>query len=421
MTGPTRIAQVITRFIAGAGGITLRGALGLDRDRYSVTVLGADGGPLFAEAERAGFETVRLHHMCPEPNAREDVRGLLELTEHIRAGGFDLVHTHSAKAGALGRMAARRAGVPAIVHSFHGFPFHDFQSPARRAMLITMERRLGRITDQFLTDGGAIAAEAVRLRIAPPERIYAIDSPVDTDIPALSAATRARARRLLGIPSDLRVVGSVGRLDEQKAPEDMVAAMARLDRADVRLVWLGDGRLRTHVERLIASKGLSDRCLLLGDRRDVATLLPAFDVFAMSSLYEGLPCAVIEAMTCGVPVVATAVNSVPEVVVPGRTGLLVPPRDPARLARAITYLLGHPDQAARMAAEARDRLGGRFRAEALGRTLGEVYDLALGQSPSPGATSPSTMMPAGRSRPQQANHPSLRSVRFRLTKVSNCS
>jgi glycosyltransferase involved in cell wall biosynthesis len=216
-------------------------------------------------------------------------------------------------------------------------------------------------------------------------------------------------------------VGSVGRLDEQKAPEDMVAAMARLDRADVRLVWLGDGRLRTHVERLIASKGLSDRCLLLGDRRDVATLLPAFDVFAMSSLYEGLPCAVIEAMTCGVPVVATAVNSVPEVVVPGRTGLLVPPRDPARLARAITYLLGHPDQAARMAAEARDRLGGRFRAEALGRTLGEVYDLALGQSPSPGATSPSTMMPAGRSRPQQANHPSLRSVRFRLTKVSNCS
>jgi glycosyltransferase involved in cell wall biosynthesis len=362
----------------------------LDRDRYSVTVLGADGGSLFAEAERAGFETVRLHHMCPELNAREDVRGLRELTEHLRAGGFDLVHTHSAKAGALGRVAARRVGVPGIVHSFHGFPFHDFQSPARRAMFIAVERRLGRITDQFLTDGGAIAAEAVRLRIAAPERIHAIDSPVDAGIPALSAVTRARARRLLGIPPDLRIVGSVGRLDEQKAPEDMVAAMAKLDRADVRLVWLGDGRLRTHVERLIARKGLSDRFLLLGDRRDVATLLPGFDVFAMSSLYEGLPCAVIEAMTCGVPVVATAVNAVPEVVIPGRTGLLVPPRDPARLARALAHLLDHPDQAARMAAEARDRLGRRFRAEALGRTLGEVYDLALARPPSRTATPSST-------------------------------
>jgi glycosyltransferase involved in cell wall biosynthesis len=122
---------------------------------------------------------------------------------------------------------------------------------------------------------------------------------------------------------------------------------------------------------------LAGRFVLLGERQDVPALLPGFDVFAMSSLYEGLPCAVVEAMTCGVPVVATAVNSVPEVVVAGKTGLLVPTRDPASLARAMAYLLDHPDEAGQMAHEARLRLGNRFCAETLGRDLAAVYDLAL--------------------------------------------
>ena len=377
MTARVRVAQVVTKFVAGAGGITLRGALGLDPDRYAVTILAAEGGPLFVQAELAGIETIRLRHMSPTINPGEDFRGVRELVGHLGPGRFDLVHTHSAKAGATGRIAARRVGVPAIVHSFHGFPFHDFQSPARRAAYIAIERRLARFTDQFVTDGGAIAAEAVRLGIAPAERIRAIDSPVETTVPTVSTETRAQARRLLGIPPDVPVIGSVGRLDCQKAPEDMVAAIAALGRPDVRMVWVGDGDLRARVERRIARAGLTDRFLLLGERQDVPALLPGFDVFAMSSLYEGLPCAVVEAMTCGVPVVATAVNSVPEVVVPGKTGLLVPTKNPAALARALGYLLDHTDEAAAMASEARLRLGDRFRAESIGRDLTAVYELAL--------------------------------------------
>jgi glycosyltransferase involved in cell wall biosynthesis len=377
MTARLRVAQVVTKFVAGAGGITLRGALALDPDRYAVTILAADGGPLFAQAEQAGIDTIRLRHMSPTISPAEDVRGVRELVGHLGAGKFDLIHTHSAKAGAIGRIAARRVGTPAIVHSFHGFPFHDFQSPGRRAAYIAVERRLGRFTDQFVTDGGAVAAEAVRLRIAPSERIRAIDSPVETNVPTVSPATRAHARRLLGIAPDVPVIGSVGRLDEQKAPEDMVAAIAALGRPDVKVVWVGDGQLRARVERRITRHGLAARFVLLGERQDVPALLPGFDVFAMSSLYEGLPCAVVEAMTCGVPVVATAVNSVPEVVVAGKTGLLVPTRDPASLARALAYLLDHHEEAAQMAAEARRRLGDRFHAETLGRDLTAVYELAL--------------------------------------------
>jgi glycosyltransferase involved in cell wall biosynthesis len=391
MSARVRVAQVVTKFVAGAGGITLRGALALDPDRYAVTIFAADGGPLFAQAELAGIDIIRLRHMSPTINPGEDVRGVRELVGHLGADRFDLVHSHSAKAGAIGRIAARRVGTPAIVHSFHGFPFHDFQSPARRAAYIAIERWLGRFTDQFLTDGGAVAAEAVRLHIAPSERIRAIDSPVETNVPTVSPATREHARRLLGIAPHVPVIGSVGRLDHQKAPEDMVMAIAALGRPDVTVVWVGDGHLRTRVERRIAREGLAGRFVLLGERQDVPALLPGFDVFAMSSLYEGLPCAVVEAMTCGVPVVATAVNSVPEVVVAGKTGLLVPTRDPASLARALAYLLDHTEEAAQMAAEARLRLGGRFRAETLGRDLTAVYELALRR---PAAMSPASLASA---------------------------
>lgn len=371
---------MITRFIAGAGGVALRGALALDPTKYSVTIMSAPGGPLLAEAEKAGFDVVRLEHMVPVLSPRTDPRALQELTRELRNGRFDIVHTHSAKAGALGRIAAHRVGVPAIVHTFHGFPFHDFQLWPLRAGYIQIEKALGRITDQFLAVGGAVAAQAISLRIAPAERIRTIASAIDLNIPTASATTRAAARRLMDLPDDALVVGTVGRLAPQKAPQDMVAAIASMDRSDVFCVWVGDGPMRQEVARLVDRRKLADRFVLLGERRDVAALLPGFDVFALSSLYEGLPCSLVEAMTCGIPVVATAVNAVPEVVVPGRTGLLVPAAAPDLLGRAVAYLLDHPAEGSRMAAAARVQLGDRFDPEVLGRHLAETYEIALTSS-----------------------------------------
>jgi glycosyltransferase involved in cell wall biosynthesis len=374
---PLRLAQVITKFTAGAGGITLRGALELDPQRYAVTVLAAAGGSFGPRAVAAGMELVELNHMSAELSPRSDARGLAELTSHLASGSFDLVHTHSAKAGALGRVAARRAGVPAVVHSIHGFPFHEFQSPVRRRSYLTIERMLARITDYFLTDGTFVAAEAVRLGIARPDRIRAIASPVDDDIPVASQANRRHARHELGIAPGVKVIGTAARLDPQKAPLDLVRAVACLRRTDVQLVWIGDGELRSQTERLISRLGIHDRCMLVGERVDATSLLPAFDVFALSSLYEGLPCAAVEAMRCGVPVVATAVNSVPEIVVPGKTGLLARPGDPDSLGRALSYVLDHPAAGARMARAARVHIGARFSPAALGQDLNQAYETAL--------------------------------------------
>jgi glycosyltransferase involved in cell wall biosynthesis len=309
-----------------------------------------------------------------------DLEAIRELERHLRAGRFDLVHTHAGRAGAIGRIAARRAGVRAVVHTLHGFPFNAFQPAPTRRALLEVERRLGRLTDWFLTDGTFVAAEAVRLRIAPPDRIRALISPIDPVEPVTPRSRRA-ARALLGIPDGVKAIGTTARLAVQKAPLDMVRAVAALRRDDVRMIWVGDGELRGETERLIAREGLQDRFILLGDRDDVPRLLPAFDVFAMSSLWEGLPCSVVEAMTCGIPVVATAVNSVPEIVIPGRTGLVARPADPASLSRALAYMLDHPDAARRMARVARAHVGEQFRAEALGAELMDVYDRALGRAP----------------------------------------
>jgi glycosyltransferase involved in cell wall biosynthesis len=373
-----RVAHIVTKLAAGAGGITLRGAMAADPARYASTILAAEGGSLVQRAKDAGIEVVELRHMPITRGVypRSDYVGFRELAAHLARHEYDLVHTHSAKAGGIGRLAARRAGVPVVVHSFHGFPFHEFQSPAARHALISIERRLARMTDYFLTDGTAVAAEAIRLKIAPPDRIRAISSPIDA-VARVSPARRADARRRLGLSAESKVVGTAARLDGQKSPLDMVKAIAALGRDDVVMVWIGDGHLRAETEKLIHRLGIEHRFRLAGERSDVPTLLPAFDVFAMSSLYEGLPCAVVEAMSCGVPVVATAVNSVHEIVISGRTGLLARPGDPASLSRALGSMLDHPAEAARMANAARAHIGDRFTPAVLARDMAEAYEVAL--------------------------------------------
>ena len=374
-----RVAQIVTKFSAGAGGVTLFGALALDPDRYSTTVFTADGGSCLDRAQAAELPVVVIPHLAGGRGIYPsvDVQAFRELRAELARGRFDLVHTNSAKAGAIGRLAARSLGVQAVVHTFHGFPFHAFQSRPVRLGLEAIERRLARITDYFLAAGTVTAADAIRLDIAPPERIRPIAPPIDVAVPPASAAARRDARRSLGIPADAQVIGTTARLDGQKAPLDMVTAFAALGRRDVHMLWIGDGNLRRKTERLIQRKGIGDRFHLLGNRADVSILLPALDVFALSSLYEGLPCALAEAMCFGIPVVATAVNSVPEIVMAGTTGLLARPGDPASLTRALAYMLDHPTEAARMATAARAHIGDRFRPDVYGRALTDAYELAL--------------------------------------------
>ncbi len=381
MTGLS-VATVITRLEGGAGALALRGILGLDRSVIRPLIItGSAAGRLHAEAAESGIEIIVAPDLKPVLTPRSDVQAVRWLRGLLAARRPDVVHTHCAKGGAIGRIAARQAGIARIVHTYHGFPFHEFQSPLRRRAYVAAERRLGRLTDVGLCTGTGVAVEAVRRGLMPAERVRTIGVTVD-QAPARRGragdyAARARARAALGIHASARVVGAVGRLTYQKAPEEFVAAIGALP-PGVTGVWVGGGELANSVARQAAASG--HRVVLTGDRADATDLVPAFDVFALPSRYEGLPTAVAEAMVCGVPVVATAVNAVSDLVEPGVTGLLVPPGQPAAMASAIRYLLREPAEAARMAAAARDRVGARYSQEALAEVLEAAYQHSPGIS-----------------------------------------
>jgi glycosyltransferase involved in cell wall biosynthesis len=379
MSPRIEVANVVTRMIAGAGGVALRGARALDPMRYHVTFITGEGGPLAEEARDAGMDLLIVPSLVAPISPHDDLVALARLTELFRARRFDVVHTHSAKAGAIGRIAAHRCRVPVIAHSYHGFPFHEFQSHARRTAYVAIERRLAGMTDVVMCVGAGVATEALRRGLADGATLRTITPVVGSRVVPATPASRQAARHTLGLSADAVVVGTVGRLDYQKAPEHFVAAIAalRARQPNVRGVWIGSGPLLDEVRGQVRGLGLEDHIVLAGERRDVADLLPAFDVFAMSSRYEGLPCAVVEAMRCGVPVVVTAVNSVPDLVVPGETGVLVPPGRPLDLAAALAGVLDEPERAAAMVARGRERAADAFDEERLGQALDEEYTRAL--------------------------------------------
>jgi len=377
---PLRIATVITRLEGGSAVLALRGARAMDGGAFvSTIVTGSRDGLLDAEA--AGLEVI------VDPVLREriapvsDLLAVRRLEMMFRERNFEVVHTHCAKAGAVGRLAARRAGTPRIVHTFHGFPFHEFQSAARRQAYVSIERRLGRITDVALCVGAGVAAEAIRRELIAPQRVrtigVAVDGPgrIRASMSAGTPEARLRARVALGLPAGATVVGVVGRLTYQKAPEDFLTAMRALGRPGVIGVWVGGGELAERVGRRVRELGV--RVVLAGQRSDVLDVLPAFDIFVMPSRYEGLPTAIVEAMICGIPVVATAVNAVSDIVIPGETGLLVPPHRPELLAAAVRYLLDSPAVAARLAAAASARVDHRYGALELRTALAAAYSPAI--------------------------------------------
>ncbi len=376
-----RVATVITRLEGGAGQHALRGALIMDPAACQMTIITGSGDPLLLERAAAGGLEVLIEPALRAPIAPgSDLLALVRLRNLFGRRSFDVVHTHTAKAGVAGRLAAHRACVPRLVHTYHGFPFHEFQTVFRRRAYVQIERWLGQITDLALCVGTGVAVEAVRRQLIPPERIRTIgvvadgpvaEGPVAED-PAPSREARRRARAALGLPDDATVVGTVGRLTYQKAPEHFLATLQALDRPGVTGVWVGDGELAGQIAAR-ARDIPSIRILLTGQRANIPELLPAFDIFLLPSRYEGLPTVIVEAMLCGIPVVATAVNSVGDVVVPGETGLLVPPGHPALMADAVGFLLDSPAAASRMAVTARVRLGQRFGEPALRQALTTAY------------------------------------------------
>ena len=372
-----KVLHVITRFWAGAGGNTLLSAVGMDQDRYETWIAGCPGGPLWERAGRAGVATVQLRRFREVLSPVDDIFVLVQLIRLIRRERFAIVHTHSAKGGFLGRLAAWLCRTPVVVHTFHGFSVHDFMSRRKRRGFLLLERAVRRPTHAFFAVSPRVAREAVELRLAPPGTVSVVPSAVELDDSPLQGPGGG-LRELLGAPQGVPLVGTVGRIDQQKAPLDFVrmAALVARTHPAARFVMVGEGPLEEQVRREADRLGVAVQ--LTGFRGDAPRLAADLDVFVISSLYEGLGRALTEALGTGRPVVATAVNGVPDLVTPGATGLLAPPAAPEALAECVRWMLDHPAEARRMGEQGRARVLATFEPAVMCRLLDRGYARLLG-------------------------------------------
>jgi glycosyltransferase involved in cell wall biosynthesis len=309
-----------------------------------------------------------------------DAAALAQIAAIARRFRPDLIHTHTAKAGFIGRLAALGAlrPRPVLVHTFHGHVLEGYFGPLRNRLYRSLEAGLARRTDRLVGVSEATADDLVRLGIAPRDRFRVIPLGLDLEPFAnADAAAGSRLRREVGIGEEELVLTFVGRLVAIKQVDLLLRAFAHVG-AEVqpRLLVVGDGELRARHEALARDLGIADRVSFLGYRRDLPALAAATDLAVLASANEGTPVSLIEAAAAGVPAVATRVGGVPEVVTP-EAGMLVPPGDPEALAGAISRLGGDPEQRTRLGAGAREHVLSRFAVERLIADVESLYEELL--------------------------------------------
>ncbi len=363
MNEPIPVCHVITQLeLGGAQENTLYTVTHL-RPPFRAHLVCGPGGLLDREARDESRVPITFVPALVRPiSPGRDVTALVQLTRLLRRLRPVIVHTHSSKAGILGRLAARLAGVPIVVHTIHGFGFNDRQAMLLRASFLGLEKLAARLTTHSVAVSRADLERGVRLGVVPRQRVSVIRSgfPVARFEAAGhdAAAARARLRRDIGAPQEAPVIGMVACLKPQKSPQTFVDVAARVAATipAARFVLVGDGDLRGAVEARAGELGLRERFHFLGWRRDVPQIMAGLDVFLLTSLWEGLPKVIPQAIAVGVPVVATAVDGTRDILEEGVNGLICSAGDVAGLAERTLRLLRDPELGARLAMRARSIL-----------------------------------------------------------------
>jgi glycosyltransferase involved in cell wall biosynthesis len=386
--GRITVLRVIDRLNVGGPAIhAVLATKGLDPTRFrTVLIVGSiepgEGDMGYLLDQYGVDDVVSIPELGRELRPIRDLWTTWQLLRVMRRERPDIVHTHKAKAGALGRLAALVYGAPVLIHTFHGHVLKSYFGPVKSAMFAGIERVLARVTTRLITPSERLADElADDYRVHTRDRFQVIPLGFDLEPFERCDGQRGRLRAELKLGPEARLVGIVGRMVPVKAHATFVAAAQQLSRRrpEVHFVFVGGGELEQEIRRDVAARGLASRSHFLGWRRDLPTIYADLDVAALSSLNEGTPVSLIEAMASGVPVVSTDVGGVSDVLRDGRRGYLVPAQDPAALADAIERALA-PEARARAAA-ARGQISAEYGARRLCRDLGELYLQLVGWDP----------------------------------------
>ena len=386
---PVRIVRVIARLNMGgpAHHVGLLGA-GLDPERYDSLLLygevGAGEDSLEPAVRARGIRMSHLPGLSPEIRPWDDLRALMALIRQIRRRRPDIVHTHTAKAGMLGRLAAILAmrPRPLIVHTYHGHVLEGYFGRAKTSFYRALERWLARRSDALIGVSSATVDDLVRLGIGDRSQFRVIPIGLDLDpFARASAADGQLFRDEAGIRDGELLLTFVGRLVPIKRVEVLLRAVshARDLGAPVRLAVVGDGELRPELEALAARLGITDAVFFAGYRGDMVPVAAAADIAVLSSDNEGTPVSLIEAAAAGKPAASTTVGGVPDVVLP-ECGVLTPPGDPMALGEAIASLVDDPGLRRSMGEHARRHVTERFAADRLVNDIGHLYEGLIRES-----------------------------------------
>jgi glycosyltransferase involved in cell wall biosynthesis len=368
--------------VGGAQENTLLSVEGLDQlPEYEVTLVsGVDHGPEGDLLERARHTTKLL--IVPELgrniNPLGDLVAFWKLFRIIRQGRYHIVHTHSSKAGVLGRIAAKLAGTPLIVHTLHSLVFHEYQPWLVNRLWWLMKKLCAPITDYFISVSRVISQKALAAGIGRPEQYSTIYSGMELDWYLKAEVDPPAVRREFGIPAEALVVGKVARLFPLKGHDQLMDAASAIvaKHPTVRFFLIGDGILYDHLRARARALGILDNFVFAGliPRERIPQMIAAMDVLVHTSLREGLARVLPQALAMGKPCVSFDIDGAPEVVLPDETGYLVAPSDAAGLAAAVSRLLDDAELRARMGEAGRKLVDPAFRAETMVQQIAAVYD-----------------------------------------------
>ena len=380
------VAHVITRLIIGGAQQNTLLTCEEQHREYGDEVTLITGpaigpeGSLIDRARAAGFRVIELDSMRRSIHPWHDWRSYRDLLAVLRELRPDLVHTHSSKAGIIGRYAAAKLKIPAV-HTIHGSAFHFGQHPLAFRLYRFLERRAARWSDHLISVCDSLTDQYVEAGVAPRERFTTVYSGMDVEPFLNPPRSREDVRTELGLTDDQVAIAKVARLFNLKGHEYLIrAARAVADRnANVRFVLIGDGILREQLEQQIADSHLSDHFIFTGlvEPRRIPELINACDIVAHTSVWEGLARVLPQGLISGKPVVSYDVDGAREVVVPNETGFLLPRESITELSAAISALVESPELRERLGSTGRERFTDRFRHQTMTREIREVYKRVL--------------------------------------------
>ena len=351
----------------------------LDPEKYESKLLTGIESPaegnMYELAVEKGVKPVVIDALGREIFFKDDFRALLRLIKLISKEEPDIVHTHTAKAGTLGRVAAKLTGVPIIIHTFHGHVFHSYFGFFKTSFFLWLERLLAKLTDIIITVGEEQRREIIEYRVAEASKVVSV--PLGLDLKPFFELDYdpEEIRQKYAIPKGHFLVGIVARLVPIKNHNCFLEAaenvLRRFDK--VHFLVVGDGELREELKNRTRELGIEDRVIFTGFQYNLRMIYAGLDIVTLSSFNEGLPVALIEAMSAAKPVISTDVGGVRDLILDGENGLLVPSDNPAALADAIYYLLTHQARMKSMGEAGRDKAYPLFDKQRLVEDIDRLY------------------------------------------------